>query len=324
MKMAADMIENYENHPAFQFIMDVPTVWDETKVINAKIGNYITIARRSNDKWFVGSLADENAYQLNIPLSFLDKNTLYEATIYGDALNTDWENNPEAYEISKWKVRAIDTIVAALSKAGGKAISIIPIKNETGITLQRIQQYNKLANARLKAFEALNTFGNWHKTHLALNKPVSLTHAYHERFPASGKNALTDGERGRFNFSAGGWQGFYGNDLEATVDLSSLTEIKSISVGFLHSPNDWIFHPVKVSIFVSDNGTDFIKLAEKEWKLKKPEELTRVEIKEMSHTFKPMQTRYVKIVAKSILKCPDWHYGKNQNAWLFCDEIVIE
>lgn len=324
MKMAADMIENYENHPAFQFIMDVPMVWDETKVINAKIGDYITIARRSNDKWFVGSLADENTYQLNIPLSFLKENTLYEATIYGDALDTDWENIPEAYEISKWTVSADDTIVSALSKAGGQAISIIPIQDKTKTISESIKQYNTKATVKMKAFEALNTFGNWHKTHLALNKPVSLSPNYHERFPASGKNALTDGERGRFNFSAGGWQGFYGSHLVATIDLSSVTEIKSISAGFLHSPNDWIFHPIKVTFYVSENGTDFIKLSEKEWKLQKPEVLTLVEIKEMFHTFKPTPTRYVKIIAESIVNCPEWHYGKNQKAWLFCDEIVIE
>ncbi len=59
MMMASDMVENYEHNDAFQYIENVPSSWDETKVINAKIGHYVTIARRSEGKWFVGTVGDE-------------------------------------------------------------------------------------------------------------------------------------------------------------------------------------------------------------------------------------------------------------------------
>ncbi len=60
MQMAADMIENYKDQPAFEFIEKVPVTWDETKVLNAKIGDYVTIARRSGDNWYIGGITDEN------------------------------------------------------------------------------------------------------------------------------------------------------------------------------------------------------------------------------------------------------------------------
>lgn len=71
-QMAADMIENYEHQPAFSFVESVPTDWEKTVVVNAKIGNYITIARKdkASDDWYVGSATDVDARDLSIDLSF--------------------------------------------------------------------------------------------------------------------------------------------------------------------------------------------------------------------------------------------------------------
>jgi hypothetical protein len=127
LQMAADLIENYEDHPAFRFIQDVPVDWDETKVLNAEIGDYVTMARRRGEQWFIGSITDENARDLTASLSFLDPHRTYRATIYADADQADYQTNPTAYEIREEQVTA-DTILAIhLARGGGQAITITPL-----------------------------------------------------------------------------------------------------------------------------------------------------------------------------------------------------
>lgn len=72
--MASDLPENYKGIKAFDFIKDVPTDWDKTYVVDAKIGDYSVFARkdRNTSDWYVGCITDENARELDAPLSFLD------------------------------------------------------------------------------------------------------------------------------------------------------------------------------------------------------------------------------------------------------------
>jgi alpha-glucosidase len=126
LQMAADLIENYENRPAFQFIQDVPVDWDETKVLNAEIGEYVTIARRKGDDWFIGSITDENARVLTADLGFLKPGFEYSARIYADTRNSDYETNPHDLEILSRKVTRDTILSLALAPGGGQAISLTP------------------------------------------------------------------------------------------------------------------------------------------------------------------------------------------------------
>jgi alpha-glucosidase len=131
LQMAADLPENYEKHrEAFQFILDVPTDWDDTRVLNADIGNYLTIARkvRGSDDWFLGSISDENGRNFDISLSFLDPNLRYEAQIYRDADETDWKSNPYPFVIETKTVTASDILNLRLAAGGGQAIRFKAIK----------------------------------------------------------------------------------------------------------------------------------------------------------------------------------------------------
>jgi len=125
LQMAADFIENYNSHPAFQFIKDVPVDWDTTVYINGEIGEYITIARkeRGGRDWYVGGITNENKRSLDIDLSFLDDG-LYEATIYSDSKASDWESNPLDYRISKAKLTKGDNYLMRLAQGGGQAIKL--------------------------------------------------------------------------------------------------------------------------------------------------------------------------------------------------------
>ena len=131
LQMAADLPENYERFAdAFQFIKDVPVDWQESVYLEAEPGHYITIARKDkhSDNWYIGNTSNENGHTSELLLNFLDKNKKYEATIYADAKNADWQTNPKAYTITKQKVNAKTKLKLTAAKGGGYAISIKEIK----------------------------------------------------------------------------------------------------------------------------------------------------------------------------------------------------
>ncbi|AXE18018.1 glycoside hydrolase family 97 protein [Runella rosea] len=126
LQMAGDFPENFNKHlDAFQFIKDVPVDWDDTQILEAEPGDYITIARREKGKpnWFLGAISDENSRTTALPLNFLENETTYQATIYRDAENADWQTNPAAYSIEKMTVTNKTTLNLRLAKGGGCAIS---------------------------------------------------------------------------------------------------------------------------------------------------------------------------------------------------------
>lgn len=132
LQMAADLPENYEAKPdAFQFIRDVPVDWDDTRIIEAEPGDYVTIARKEKggSSWYIGAITDENSRTATIPLDFLAKGKKYEATIYKDAGNADWQTNPEVYSIEMVIVQPDTVLNVKLAAGGGCAI--------------RLQQVNK-------------------------------------------------------------------------------------------------------------------------------------------------------------------------------------
>lgn len=127
LQMAADLVENYEKYPdAFQFIKDVPVDWDDTKVLEAEPGDYITIARKEKgkDAWFIGAITDEHSRNADIKLDFLSKGKKYVATIYADATDAHWDNNPKAYTITKLDVNDQTVLNLKLAEGGGAAVSI--------------------------------------------------------------------------------------------------------------------------------------------------------------------------------------------------------
>ena len=108
----------------------MPTDWDDTKVLDARIGDYVTTVRkqRDGDDWYLGSITDENARTLEAPLSFLDPGRSYVAEIYRDADNADWQTNPEAYTIEQRNVDSNTVLTLRLAPGGGQAIRFSPAK----------------------------------------------------------------------------------------------------------------------------------------------------------------------------------------------------
>ena len=128
LQMAADLPENYNQHlDAFKFIEDVPVDWDDTKILEAEPGDYITIARKAkgNENWFLGAITDENGRTLATALDFLTPGVIYEASIYRDADKSDWQTHPEGYTIEKKMVNNKTKLNIKLASGGGCAISFM-------------------------------------------------------------------------------------------------------------------------------------------------------------------------------------------------------
>jgi alpha-glucosidase len=124
MHMAADLPENYEGNPAFKFVEDVPTDWEDTKILQGKIGQYITTVRkdRNSDDWYLGSITNEAARALDVKLNFLDPQKKYKAEIYQDGKDADVTTNPLPIEIKTVDVNASTTLTLKLAAGGGTAI----------------------------------------------------------------------------------------------------------------------------------------------------------------------------------------------------------
>ena len=125
MQMVADLPENYEARPdVFQFIVDVPTDWEESIAVAGEVGDFVVFARkeREADDWYLGALTDENARAVEVPLDFLDKGRSYTAQIYRDGPDAHWKTNPYSIVTQQLEVTHDDTMRLKLAAGGGTAI----------------------------------------------------------------------------------------------------------------------------------------------------------------------------------------------------------
>ena len=127
IQMAADLIEHYENKPAFQFIRDVAVDWEQSKVLDGEIGEYVVIARqeRGGENWFVGGVTDENTRSYQLDLSFLPENTTYDAIVYRDGEEAHWESNPYPVAIDSLSVDNKVAFSIEMAAGGGFGISLL-------------------------------------------------------------------------------------------------------------------------------------------------------------------------------------------------------
>lgn len=131
LQMAADLPETYDRFAdAFGFIKDVAVDWDDSWILEAEPGDYITIARkaRGRNEWFIGGVTDENPRTAKIGLHFLPRGRQYMATIYEDSKDAHWKTNPMSYNIRKVKVSSKTVLKQVLAPGGGVAISIKEIE----------------------------------------------------------------------------------------------------------------------------------------------------------------------------------------------------
>lgn len=131
LQMASDLPENYTNKKAFSFITQVPVNWEDTRVIDSRIGDYVIIARkdRDSDDWFLGAITDEKPRILTIDLSFLGLAPKYQAKIWADGDKANWESNPADFRYEEKRVDPSEKMELRLAAGGGQAIRFSAVKD---------------------------------------------------------------------------------------------------------------------------------------------------------------------------------------------------
>lgn len=161
------------------------------------------------------------------------------------------------------------------------------------------------------------------KPHMANGLSYELSTPPNKNYKASGEMALTDGLKGSNHFRDGNWQGFWGEDVELTLDFGETKEISSMSAGFLQYNNAWIFYPVDVKFEVSNDGEVFEEVGLVS-NVDQPENKKQDTQQYTLDLIESKLARYVKIKAKNLGVCPDWHDAAGSPAWLFIDEFSVE
>ncbi len=316
----------------------------EKATINLKNGNNFTISAKniSPDNFYIQS-AMLNGNSLN--RSFITHNEIMAGGFLefdmGPAPNKEWANEKSSCPLSSINnERFVDVPVFLKSQKIFQGTTMVEIQKEEALSLyytldgsdpdkgsiKYSRPFILSAPAVIKAIHFDNK-GNKSRIveaefyQIPEGRSITLENPHSHIYSAGGELALIDQQRGTTDFRSGAWQGWQGPDLIAIVDLGKRQTVNEIGLSCLQAQNIWIFLPTQVEFFVSDNGTDFRSVGVLENTI--PSRKGDSFIHEFTNFFKGLKTRYIKVVATSIGKCPEWHKGAGGDAWIFADEIFI-
>jgi hypothetical protein len=151
---------------------------------------------------------------------------------------------------------------------------------------------------------------------------IEIQTPLHPQYTAGGKQALVDGLRGSTDFRLGGWQGYLGRDLLAEVDLKTPRPIHRLALGCLQDQNAWIFMPAEVSFELSLDGQAWSPAGSVLNTV--PEKHDGAIVRDFAVEVGGQQARYVRVRARCIGPCPEWHKGSPEPSFIFVDELIVE
>ncbi|WP_420577487.1 family 20 glycosylhydrolase [Ekhidna sp.] len=160
------------------------------------------------------------------------------------------------------------------------------------------------------------------KPHIAIGLIPEYEFEYHASYTAGGEAGLTDGKKGSHQFRDGNWQGYWGDDVAVTIDLGEVVSIQELSSGYLQYNNAWIFYPEQVTYAVSSDGEAFEEVGVVE-NQRSPRDKKQRTQEFALRLDSAIQVRYVRLKAKNIGVCPDWHDAAGSDAWIFIDEFSV-
>lgn len=152
---------------------------------------------------------------------------------------------------------------------------------------------------------------------------ITISSKANPQYASEGSQTLIDGIIADENWKKGNWLGYQGQDFECVVDMKTEKEISRISLNFLQDTRSWIVLPTSVSFYISEDGKNFTLLESLSSKIK-PEDYSLHVEKFQKELTQKTRTRYLKIVAKNFGKLPEWHQGKDGEAFIFVDELEIK
>jgi predicted alpha-1,2-mannosidase len=323
-----------------QYIIGTPLFNKAT--INLENGKQFTIA--------AANLNETNVYVEHVKLNgkVLDKTYIsHENIISGGILEFTMTDNPAVWgsrngqepktEIDKHKIVPVPFIAQGDVAFKGKTeVALQNADSEASIFFSLDGEEFKIYNSPISISEptTLSVYSEKNKTKSATvttqfykidpNISISLETKYANQYNAGGNDALIDGILGTQDFRTGTWQGYWDEDVIATVDLGHPKLVTSVEVNFLKDQRSWIFYPTEVECLVSKDGKHFKSIDTHIFENPKPSE--DVQIKRLEFEMPTSDYRYVKIIAKKMGELPEWHLGHPHDgrSWIFVDEISIK
>lgn len=163
--------------------------------------------------------------------------------------------------------------------------------------------------------------GVFHK--LKYDSNIHVLSTVNGQYAAEGPKSLTDGVYGSTDWRKGDWLGFQGQNVECLVDLGKITEKSHFSLNCLQDTRSWIVLPVRVNFYGSSDNKSFVLLGSTEHRIKAEDYTVQLHNFDMQ-LGKPAKLRYLKIVAESFGKLPEWHEGAGGESFIFTDELEIK
>jgi arylsulfatase len=206
-------------------------------------------------------------------------------------------------------------VAAANADIVGRLDSLAELARETlgdGLTQREGSEVRPPGRRRFERPETVE--------HLAVAATVKLTAPADPRYPGSGPATLVDGRLGSRDFHDRSWLGFEAEDLDAIIDLGDPREINRIALECLRSQVSWIFLPTVVEFAVSSDGAVWTTVGRRELatEIDPQPAVRRIEVEARQQS-----VRFIRVRARNLVECPEWHVGAGGKAWLFVDEIVV-
>jgi hexosaminidase len=166
------------------------------------------------------------------------------------------------------------------------------------------------------------TFTKTFTDHKAMGRKVTANTEAHHRYKVNYPDNLTDGIKGVDNYASGEWVGMNAQPFDVIVEMDGLTRYSSVTLGTFVVKGDWVFNPSSITVSVSKNDADYQTVAREEYEVfsqQTPDGRYDYKI-----TFPETDSKYLRIVAKTVESMPAWHPGHGRGAFLFVDEVTVE
>lgn len=185
--------------------------------------------------------------------------------------------------------------------------------NDNRTITAKIVTINDSAQSRIATASFIKIPHNW---------SVKLNIIYDPQYTGGGDEGVIDGLHGDENWRKGNWQGYWGKDFEAVIDLNETKNISEVTVGCLQDVGPWIMFPSEIIVEVSADGKKFEQISN--MLISEKEKTEKISIENFTLHFKKQKARFVKIKALNFGKLPAGHESAGEPAWLFVDEIQIK
>lgn len=155
-----------------------------------------------------------------------------------------------------------------------------------------------------------------------LPEAISLKNKPSEQYKGSGVSTLIDSQKGTLDYGSGKWLGFHEDNLIAEIDMGEVINCKNVKLSCLENNGAYIFLPTGITVSVSSDGKKYQNVHQESIKFE--ERVRPAGLKQYTIPVNKDGIRYIKVEAENMGRCPKWHPGAGDKAWLFVDEIIVE